>query len=131
MQHLGIARGAGAAPAAAPKGVVQPPQAAAEIVDQFLRARAATAAAAPKPAPAASPSPAPSTASSTPLAPPVKVSPFVSETDVRNAVTRGEKIFIGPKTILTPSARDLGVAHEVFVETEIVPSVPARAGRHD
>jgi len=130
MQHLGIARGAGAAPAAAPKEASQPPQAAAEIVDQFLKARAATPAAPTAPL-AASPSPAPSTASSTPLAPPVKVSPFVSETDVRNAVTRGEKIFIGPKTILTPSARDMGVEHEVFVETEIVPSVPGSAGRHD
>jgi len=130
MQHLGIARGAGAAPAAAPKEASQPPQAAAEIVDQFLKARAATPAAPTAPL-AASPSPAPSTASSTPLAPPVKVSPFVSETDVRNAVTRGEKIFIGPKTILTPSARDMGVEHAVFVETEIVPSVPGSAGRHD
>jgi hypothetical protein len=37
---------------------------------------------------------------------------------VRRAMTRSEKIFIGPKTILTPSARDLGLEHEVFVETE-------------
>jgi len=33
-------------------------------------------------------------------------------------MTRSEKIFIGPKTILTPSARDLGMEHEVFIETE-------------
>jgi hypothetical protein len=33
-------------------------------------------------------------------------------------MTCSEKIFIGPKTILTPSARDLGMEHEVFVETE-------------
>ena len=46
------------------------------------------------------------------------VSPFVSENDVRRAMTRSEKIFVGPKTILTPSARDLGLEHEVFVETE-------------
>jgi hypothetical protein len=130
MQHLGIARGASAAPAAAPEKAAQPPQTAAAIVDQFLKARAATAAA-PTAQPMASPSPAPSLASSTPAVPPVKVSPFVSETDVRNAVTRGEKIFIGPKTILTPSARDMGVEHAVFVETEIVPSVPGSAGRHD
>ena len=43
---------------------------------------------------------------------------FVSENDVRRAMTRSEKIFIGRKTILTPSARDLGLEHEVFVETE-------------
>ena len=51
-------------------------------------------------------------------APVVPISPFVSENDVRRAMTRSEKIFVGPKTILTPSARDLGLEHEVFVETE-------------
>jgi hypothetical protein len=49
------------------------------------------------------------------------MSAFVSETDVRPAITRQEKIFIGPKTIVTPSARDLGLAHEVFVETGLRP----------
>jgi acetaldehyde dehydrogenase (acetylating) len=53
-----------------------------------------------------------------PEKPAVVVTPFVSENDVRRAMTRSEKIFIGPKTILTPSARDLGLEHEVFVETE-------------
>lgn len=43
---------------------------------------------------------------------------FVSESDVRSAVSRGEKIFIGPKTIVTPSARDLAATHDVFVETQ-------------
>jgi hypothetical protein len=32
-------------------------------------------------------------------------------------MARGEKILIGPRTIVTPSARDLATAHEVFVET--------------
>lgn len=40
---------------------------------------------------------------------------FVSESDVRRAMTRGEKIQIGPKTIVTPAARDLAGGHEVFV----------------
>ena len=53
-----------------------------------------------------------------PAAPANPISPFVSENDVRRAMTRSEKIFVGPKTILTPSARDLGLEHEVFVETE-------------
>jgi hypothetical protein len=53
-----------------------------------------------------------------PSKPAVEVSPFVSENDVRRAMTRSEKIFIGPKTILTPSARDLGREHQVFIETE-------------
>ena len=56
-----------------------------------------------------------------PPEPEIKVSAFVSETDVRSAITRHEKIFIGPKTIVTPSARDLGLAHEVFVETDLRP----------
>ena len=46
------------------------------------------------------------------------VAPFVSESDVRLALSRGEKILIGPRSIVTPSARDLGNAHEVFIETE-------------
>ena len=60
----------------------------------------------------------PSSKPEPPSKPAVEVSPFVSENDVRRAMTRREKIFIGPKTILTPSARDLGMEHEVFVETE-------------
>ncbi len=39
---------------------------------------------------------------------------FVSETDVRTALDKGEKIYITSKTILTPSARDLGNEREVF-----------------
>ncbi len=50
--------------------------------------------------------------------PQVQVSPFVSENDVRMAITRREKIFIGPRTIVTPSARDLASDNEVFVETQ-------------
>lgn len=39
---------------------------------------------------------------------------FVSETDVRRAIENGEKIYITSKTILTPSARDLGNEKDVF-----------------
>ena len=39
---------------------------------------------------------------------------FVSETDVRSAIEKGEKIYITPKTILTPSARDLGEEKDIF-----------------
>ena len=39
---------------------------------------------------------------------------FVSETDVRNALEKGQKIYITAKTILTPSARDLGDEKDVF-----------------
>lgn len=40
---------------------------------------------------------------------------FVSEDDVRLAVANGQKIYITAKTILTPSARDLGEEKEIFV----------------
>lgn len=39
---------------------------------------------------------------------------FVSEDDVRRAIDQGEKIYITEKTILTPSARDLGEEKEIF-----------------
>lgn len=41
---------------------------------------------------------------------------FVSEEDVRKAIDKGEKIYINSKTILTPSARDLGNEKEVFAK---------------
>lgn len=56
-------------------------------------------------------------AASAPESPVLKISDFVSENDVRSAITRREKIFIGPKTIVTPSARDLASSNEVLVET--------------
>jgi acetaldehyde dehydrogenase (acetylating) len=41
---------------------------------------------------------------------------FVCEDDVKRAIERGEKIYISAKTIITPSARDLGDAREVFAK---------------
>ncbi|MFT3745541.1 MAG: hypothetical protein QM785_14770 [Pyrinomonadaceae bacterium] len=45
---------------------------------------------------------------------PIATVDFVSEDDVRQALNSGEKIYISKKTILTPSARDLGEEKEVF-----------------
>ena len=42
---------------------------------------------------------------------------FVSEEDVRRAVEKGEKIYVTAKTIITPSARDLGEEKEIFART--------------
>jgi acetaldehyde dehydrogenase (acetylating) len=135
----GIARGSGvpkatpAAPhSAVAKDLVSPSSIAAEIADRLFCSSAK-----PTPAVADTSSAISSNATKTPEAPmssaPVphsgkKLEPaakaametqlFVSENDVRRAMTRSEKIFIGRKTILTPSARDLGLEHEVFVETE-------------
>jgi hypothetical protein len=67
---------------------------------------------------AAAPHAAAVRASAAPSVPAVEISAFVSENDVRQAMTKGKRIFVGRKTILTPSARDLGNEHEVFVETE-------------
>jgi acetaldehyde dehydrogenase (acetylating) len=41
---------------------------------------------------------------------------FVCEEDVRAAIRAGRKVLIGEKTILTPSARDLGETQKVFVQ---------------
>jgi len=41
--------------------------------------------------------------------------PFVCEADVREALRAGRKVLVGEKTILTPSARELGEAEKVFV----------------
>jgi ethanolamine utilization cobalamin adenosyltransferase len=41
---------------------------------------------------------------------------FVSEDDVKRAIENGEKIYTTAKTIITPSARDLGEEKEVFVK---------------
>jgi acetaldehyde dehydrogenase (acetylating) len=41
---------------------------------------------------------------------------FVSEDDVRRAVQKGEKIYVNAKTIITPSARDIGDPAEIFAK---------------
>jgi acetaldehyde dehydrogenase (acetylating) len=58
-----------------------------------------------------------------PSAPPLRVEKpkpkaveFVCEEDVRQAVAQGLKLYINAKTIITPAARDLGEAREVFVK---------------
>jgi acetaldehyde dehydrogenase (acetylating) len=127
----GIVRGSGApkvAPVApAAKEVSNPSSIAAEIASRFftwpakLKPESTVAVCAPCVEASSAQSPVPPATArepESPTKPAVDISPFVSENDVRRAMTRSEKIFIGPKTILTPSARDLGLEHEVFVETE-------------
>ena len=41
---------------------------------------------------------------------------FVCEDDVRRAIQKGEKIYVGARTIITPAARDMGEAAEVFAK---------------
>ena len=94
-----------------------------QVVDQWLGRRPA----APPASVAASPAPvAPPLSSYKELEPP-KAKPekkesrpvgFVCEDDVRAAVLANSKIVVGKKTIITPSARDLGDASDVFVIAE-------------
>jgi acetaldehyde dehydrogenase (acetylating) len=60
----------------------------------------------PSPRPQLPPAPAP------PAAPPPV--PFVCEDDVRAAAKAGRRIVLGPKTIVTPAARDAGDALRLF-----------------
>jgi hypothetical protein len=43
---------------------------------------------------------------------------FVCEDDVRTAIQANAKIVVGKKTIITPSARDLGEINDVFVPAD-------------
>jgi acetaldehyde dehydrogenase (acetylating) len=126
-------------PSAAPSARPQPAKTAtpkvsreeiAAIVDRFLANRPADA---PPPPPApvraeAPPSPktppsnggtrtaATSNASSNASANDRQAADFISEDDVKRAIQKGEKIYVGPKTIITPSARDIGDPAEVFAK---------------
>jgi len=61
-------------------------------------------------------SPATSNAGSAAAANGRKAAEFVSEDDVKRAIQKGEKIYVGPRTIITPSARDIGDPAEVFAK---------------
>ena len=89
------------------------------LVDQALASRqpkvqtaAAVVATSPTPARALEP-PAPVLASVSAPAP--AVVDFVCEDDVRIAIRKQIKIYIGPRTIVTPSAKDLGSQYDILV----------------
>ncbi|MGE5571200.1 MAG: aldehyde dehydrogenase family protein [Rhodospirillales bacterium] len=99
---------------------------AARVVDRFLSTRRVppppacpcaqgagvcpSAASKPVPPPAQPAAPSP-----LPPAPEIVIADFVCESDVRAAIAAAKKIYIGPKTIVTPSARDLGTQHDILV----------------
>lgn len=106
-------RGLTATPAAKPALAAD---AAAEVVDRFLAARRASKPGAPpvcplEARPAAPPPPVPIE----PPKPRITIVDFVCEADVRAAIGEGRKIYIGPKTIVTPAARELADRHDVLV----------------
>lgn len=106
--------------------VVAAPQraAATRAIERFLARRpVGTPEARPEPAavtPVSSPAPVAVAKAASPPAPvamkpkPLPVA-FVGEEDVRAAVKRKEKILVGPKTIITPLARDLAQEWDVLV----------------
>lgn len=101
-----------AAPAPAPQSI------ATAVVDRFLTRR--TPEPAPAPAPScgcsapALPAPAPPPAAE----PPVAITDFVCEADVRSALNMNKKIHIGPRTIVTPAARELANQHDILVTAQ-------------
>src|SRR5689334_6143719 len=102
----------------------------AAIVDRFLAGKRTEPAASPLPSPvieseagsmytAPAPPPPPTPRESKPAPPSnngAKAVEFVSEDDVRRAIQKGEKIYIGARTIITPAARDIGEPAEVFAK---------------
>jgi acetaldehyde dehydrogenase (acetylating) len=84
----------------------------AEVVDRFLSSKRAAGPVVPAaPAPAA----VESAPVSKPVEAPVTIVDFVCEYDVRDAINKSKKIYIGPKTIVTPAARDLASQHETLI----------------
>jgi hypothetical protein len=93
----------------APAGI--PAQTLATRIDQFLASRGYRPPDNPRERPEGS-------APVRPAQPAVDSKPleFVAESDVRDAVRTGRKLLIGDKTIVTPSARDLGEEKKVFIQ---------------
>jgi acetaldehyde dehydrogenase (acetylating) len=90
----------------AKRGFEQPPPVTAAVVDRFLAARRGSPASPTPEAPVAPPSH------------PIEITDFVCEDDIRRAIAQSKKIFIGPKTIVTPSARDLALRSDTLVMTD-------------
>jgi hypothetical protein len=114
-------------PSVAPKRVPVKREEIAAIVDSFLSKKMAET---PEPAPVRAPEPV--VVNPEPVSPvktiihelrptsengakPVPLD-FVSEDDVRRAVNEGKKVYITAKTIITPSARDLGDEKDIFAK---------------
>jgi len=113
----------GGAPAPAPPARPAGPDVVAGAVERYLEQKAprpsapACGCGLKSPATAALPSPA-APAKVEPPAPPVVIVDFVCESDVRAALAHGKKIFIGPRTIVTPSARELAAPGEILVRAQ-------------
>jgi acetaldehyde dehydrogenase (acetylating) len=85
-------------------GAVPKASVAAGVVDRFLFTRRSQP-----------PTPSPQLPATPPAVPEIPISGFVCEADVREAIDGGRRIYIGPKTIVTPSARELGERFDILV----------------
>jgi acetaldehyde dehydrogenase (acetylating) len=100
----------------APAAATDPAPSLEDRIARFLASRGIGAAAPPggseaPPSPEPPPPAPPPTASSLE----VKALEFISENDVRSALSDGRKLPVGPGTLITPSARDLGNENNVFL----------------
>jgi hypothetical protein len=101
------------------RGVKQPAPVVSSVVDRFLAAkRGGTAPVEPSPATQQPAAQQPKSPQSEAASEALQVADFVCEDDVRKAIMQSKKIFIGPKTIVTPSARDLALRSDTLVLTE-------------
>jgi acetaldehyde dehydrogenase (acetylating) len=96
----------------AKRGVEQAPPVISSVVDRFLASKRGPIA----------PTPETSTPMAQPEAPSVTIADFVCEDDVRKAIGQSKKIYVGPKTIVTPSARDLALRSDTLVFSDPLPS---------
>jgi hypothetical protein len=83
------------------------------VVDQLLTQRGFSALQSTSPSATSS---APTSSAANPGTTPAAMT-FVCEDDVRQALRKGEKIYVTPKSIITPAARDLGTDKDVLVFT--------------
>ena len=105
-----------ARPAAAPPGI--PAQALAARIDSFLASRGYRAPEGTGGAPEKRDRPPAAATTAPESGPGASATPaeFVCEDDVRAALRSGRKLLVGERTIITPSARDLGEAEKIFVQ---------------
>ena len=98
--------------AAAPARAGLSPAVLGERIDQFLASRGIPVPASTSGSGAGSPSPAAAASAGS-----NRPAEFVCEDDVRQAVLAGTKIVLDSRTIVTPSARDLGQEKRVFIDS--------------
>lgn len=121
LQQRGMASAPAASVTAAASVIASPT---ASIVDRFLASKRTPAPAEPKTGCGCSSCPIVPPAQSAPAEPPaaepkpapaITIADFVCENDIREAMQQKRKIYIGPKSIVTPSAKDMGAQFDVLV----------------